>query len=210
MTSGEADAGVFGSIAGSDAFLHKQAVPVARPEKGGVSTYRGYLIARKKSGAKRVEDLRGKTFDSNGGSASVGRFFPEKLLRDRKTDLSTFFSEVTTSPKHEAVVSKVLNGDADCGTVKDSVFDKMAASDPRVKDEIVILATSQKFPDGNVMLRKGAAAGFVDAIRVALLGMASDKEARPALDAIGADRFIPSSAKEFELLGRAVHALEKK
>jgi len=57
-----------------------------------VSTYRGFLSARKDSGAKKVEALKGKTLDSNGGSASVGKFFPEKLLRDRKADFPSFFS----------------------------------------------------------------------------------------------------------------------
>jgi len=210
MQSGQADIGVFGSIAGSEAFLEKKVIPVARPEKGGVSTYRGFLIARKDSGARKVEDLKGKTFDSNGGSASVGKFFPEKLLRDRKADFPSFFSRVTTSAKHEAVVYKVLNGEADCGTVKDTVFGKMAGADPRVKNELVILATSQKFPDGNVMVRSGASAEFLRSIRRALLAMDKDREARPALEALGADRFVLSEEKEFETLGRAVHALERK
>jgi phosphonate transport system substrate-binding protein len=210
MKSGEADAGVLGSIAGSEAIHHGEVTPVVRAEKGGVSTYRGYLIARKDGGAKKVEDLKGKTFDSNGGSASVGKFFPRKMLKDRKLDFDAFFSNVTASTKHDTVVYKVLNRDADCGTVKDSVFDKMATSDERLKNEIVILATSQKFPDGNVMFRKAASAELVKETSKVLLGMEKNPEAKPALDALGADRFIPSPAKEYELLGKAIHALEKK
>ncbi|HWS15486.1 MAG TPA: phosphate/phosphite/phosphonate ABC transporter substrate-binding protein [Candidatus Methylomirabilis sp.] len=210
MKSGEADGGVLGSIAGSDALHHGLVVPVARIEKGGISTYRGYFIARKDGGAKKVEDLKGKIFDSNGGSASVGKFFPRKLLKDKKLDFDAFFSKVTASTKHDTVVYKVLNRDADCGTVKDSVFDKMAASDERVKNEIVILATSQKFPDGNVMFRKAAPAGLVKETSKVLLGMGKDPDAKPALDALGADRFIPSPAKEYERLGKMIEALEKK
>lgn len=210
MRSGEADAGVFGSVVGSDAFLHKQVIPVARPEKGRMSTYRAYLIARKDGGAKRIEDLKGRTFDSNSGSASVGGFFPRKLLKDWKFDFGTFFSGVTASPEHETVIHKVLNRDVDCGAVKDTVFENIAASNPRVKKELVILATSQKFPDGNVMLRMEVSAEFARAVREALLGMEADKGAKPALEALGADRFIPSSEKELESLGRAVKAVEKK
>jgi phosphate/phosphite/phosphonate ABC transporter binding protein len=210
MRSGEADAGVLGSIAGSEALHNGLVVPVARPEKGSLSTYRGYLIARKDGGAKKVEDLKGKTFDSNAGSASVGKFFPRKLLKDRKLDFDTFFQKVTASTKHDTVVYKVLNREADCGTVKDGVFDKLATSDERVKNEIVILATSQKFPDGNVMFRKAASADLVKAARQALLGMEKDPEAKPALDALGADRFIPSPATEYEQLGKAIHAMVRK
>ncbi|MBI5905399.1 MAG: phosphate/phosphite/phosphonate ABC transporter substrate-binding protein [Deltaproteobacteria bacterium] len=210
MKTGDADVGVLGSIAGSEAIRNGQAVPAARAEKGGVSTYRGYLIVRKDGGAKKVEDLRGKTFDSNGGSASVGKFFPRKLLKDRKLDFDTFFSRVTSSTKHDVVVYKVLDRQADCGTVKDSVFDKLAKSDERVKKEIVIMATSQPFPDGNVMFRKGAAADLEKATREALLGMDKVAEAKPALDALGADRFIPSPAKDYESVMRGIAALAKK
>ena len=210
MQSGEADAGVLGSIAGSEALHKGLVVPIARPEKGDLSSYRGYLIARKDGGAKKVEDLKGKTFDSNSGSASVGKFFPRRLLADRKLDFDTFFSKVTTSTKHDTVVYKVLNRNADCGTVKDSVFDKMAKADERVRNEIVILATSQKFPDGNVMFRKAAPVKLVRDTSKVLLGMEKDPEAKPALDALGADRFIPSPVKEYEQIGKASNALEKK
>ena len=210
MKSGEADLGVLGSIAGSEALHRGEVVPVARPEKGGVSTYRGLFIVRKDGGAKKVEDLRGKSFDSNGGSASVGKFFPRELLRERKLDFDTFFSKVTTSSKHDTVVYKVLNREADCGTVKDSVFEKLAKSDERVKGELAILATSQPFPDGNVMFRKAAPADLVTNTRRALLGMAEDPEAKPALDAFGADRFIPSPAKDYEAIVKSIITLGKK
>lgn len=210
MRSGEADAGVLGSIAGSEALHNGLVVPIARPEKGSLSTYRGYFIARKDGGAKKVEDLKGKTFDSNAGSASVGKFFPRKLLKDRKLDFDAFFSKVTASTKHDTVVYKVLNRDADCGTVKDGVFDKMAKSDERIKNEIVILATSQKFPDGNVMFRKAAPAELVRETSKVLLGMEKDPEAKPALDALGADRFIPAPVMEYEQLGKAIHAMGRK
>lgn len=210
MKSGEADLGVLGSIAGSEAIHHGEVTPVVRAEKGGVSTYKGYLIARKDGGAKKVEDLKGKTFDSNTGSASVGKFFPRKLLKDKKLDLDTFFSRTTSSPKHDIVAYKVLDRQADCGTVKDSVFDKLAKSDERVKKELVILATSQPFPDGNVMFRKNASAELVEATHEALLGMDKVAEAKPALDAVGADRFIPSSPKDYAAFAKAIAALGKK
>lgn len=210
MKSGEADLGVLGSIAGSEAMHNGRVTPVAQSEKGGVSTYKGYLIARKDGGAKKVEDLKGKTFDSNNGSASVGKFFPRKLLKDRKFNFDTFFSRTSSSTKHDTVVYKVLDRQSDCGTVKDSVFEKLAKSDERVKKELVILATSQSFPDGNVMFRKGAPAELVKATREALLGMNKVAEAKPALEAVGADRFIPAPVKEYERLGKMIRGLEKK
>lgn len=209
MRSGEADAGVLGSVAGSEALHEGLVVPVVRTEKGGLSTYRGYLIARKDGGAKRVEDLKGKIFDSNAGSASVGKFFPRKLLKDRKLDFDTFFSKVTASAKHDTVVYKVLNRDADCGTVKDSVFDRMTKADERAKKELVILATSQPFPDGNVMFRKATPRELAKATSTVLLGMEKDPEAKAALDALGADRFISSPAREYELLAKAIASLKK-
>lgn len=210
MMSGAVEAGVLGSIAGSEAIHHGQVIPVVRSEKGGVSTYRGYLIARKDGGAKKVADLKGKTFDSNIGSASVGKFFPRMLLKGKKLDFDTFFSRTTSSPKHDIVIYKVLDRQADCGTVKDSVFEKLAKTDERVKKELVILATSQPFPDGNVMFRRNVPADIVKATRDALLGMDKANEAKPALDALGADRFIPSPAKEYESLAREIAALAKK
>ncbi|WP_413900157.1 PhnD/SsuA/transferrin family substrate-binding protein [Rhodoferax sp.] len=62
MRHGELDAGIFGSFLGYRAIREIGALPLARTAIGGESTYEGLVFARKDSGIKDIDGLKGKVF----------------------------------------------------------------------------------------------------------------------------------------------------
>lgn len=210
LKSGEIDGGVFGSFKAHEARATIGAVPAARPERGGVSSYRGYVVVRKDSGYKKIEDLKGKSFDFVSNGTSAGYVFPLALLRQRKVDPGTFFSGTTYAGKHEIALAKVLNKEVDGAAMKDVVFEKQAKSDPRVNAELAVIHKSESFPDATFLFRKETPASVVKAVRLALLGMDKDPAGKQVLKKAGADRFIPTDKKDFAYLSKLMKQMEGK
>jgi phosphonate transport system substrate-binding protein len=210
LKSGEIDGGVLGSFTSNEAIAKIGAVPVARPEKGGVSSYRGFIVVRKDSGYRKIEDLKGKSFEFVSMGTSAGYIFPIALLKEKRIDPHAFFSHMTYAGKHEIALAKVLNRESDGAAVKDLVYEKLARSDPRVSAELTVIHKSERFPDGTVLFRKGSPPALVKSVREALLGIEKDPEGNAVLKGIGADRFIPTDKKEFAYLSRLIKLTEAK
>jgi phosphonate transport system substrate-binding protein len=207
IKSGEIEGGIMGSFVAEQSIHELGAIPVARPESKGVSTYKGFVIVRKDSGFKKIDDLKGKTFDYVSNNTSAGYLYPRYLLKSRKVDPEAFFSQTSFAGKHDIAVSKVLNKGVDGAAVKNTVLDKMAAADPRVKNELVVLHKSESFPDGTILFRKDSRPELVKAVKKALSGMKADAEAKAALASVGADRYIDTTLKDFAYVQKLSDAL---
>lgn len=208
LKSGEIEGGIMGSFVAEQAIRELGAIPVARPEIKGISTYRGCIIVRKDSGFKKIEDLKGKTFDFVSNSTSAGYLYPRYLVKAKGGDPEKFFGATTFAGKHDIAISKVLNKGCDGAAAKNTVFDKMAASDPRVKNELVILSKSEPFPDGTILFRKDSKPELVKAVKKALSGMKGDAAAKAALASVGADRYIDTTLKDFAYVRKLALALQ--
>ncbi len=210
LKSGEIDGGIFGSFSARKAIASLGSVPLARPEKGGVSGYRGYVIVRKDGGYAKIQDLKGKSFDCVSRETSAGYVFPLALLRESRIRPDTFFSKMTFAGKHEIALAKVLNRESDGAAVKDTVFARLAKSDPRVNAELAVIHKSGLFPDGTVLFRKESPAPLTGAVKKALLGIDKDAAGRAALRSIGADRFLSTDKDDFAYLSKLVKQTEGK
>jgi phosphonate transport system substrate-binding protein len=193
----EYDAGIIGSGVGGAAIRDIGAIPVARPVVKGSSSYRGLIIARKDSGLKKIEDFKGKAFDFGRKGNSSGHLYPLTLLKAKKLDPDAFFSKTEYQGKHEVAISKVLNKEVAGAAVKDSTFEKMKKEDARIEKELVVLSKSEAFPDTTHFFRKGAPADLVKATRKALLGIEKDPDGKAALAALGAQKYVETTPKDF-------------
>ena len=209
LGSGDIDAVILGSSGGARAIRDLGAVPVARPEKDGVSGYRGCIIVRKNGGLKKIEDLKGKRFDYVEKGTSAGYIYPRALLGGKKLDPDAFFGAATFAGKHDIAVMKVLNGESDGASVKEQDLETLSRADSRVAAEIVVLQKSGLYPDGTLLFRKGTAAATVKAIEKTLLGIDKDPEGKAALASVGADRYIPTGKKDFAELIKAMSLLKE-
>ena len=172
---------------------------LVRPERlDGSSFYHGLVFVRKDSGIKHVAEMRGKRFAFVDPASAAGFLLPLVYLRSHGIkDYKSYLGETYFTGTNEDAVYDVLNGKADIGAAKNSVFWEMAAADKRIREELKILTRSPDMPETALAVRKDLNPQVGLAIRDALLQMQSDPLGRAVLEGLGMRRFVPTSDADY-------------
>jgi phosphonate transport system substrate-binding protein len=199
FTAEKMDGAFWGSFTGALAIRKLGIEPIARPLwRDGTSTYHGYLFVRKDSGIRSVEHMKGKTIAFVEKATTAGFVFPVAYLRDHGVDdVSEYFKEHFFAGSHDATITAVLDGKADVGCAKNTIFRLVAARNPKVEEELLILATSPTVPSNGLGIRKDLDPAVKEKLRGALLGMVEDPAGMRALEEFGAIAFIPNTKEDY-------------
>lgn len=206
--AGKMDAAFFGSFTGALAIERLGVVPLARPVNlDGTSTYHGLLFVRKDSQVRTVKDMRGKRMAFVDRATTAGYLFPLAWLREQGiSELEGFFSEYYFTGSHDAAMAAVLDGMADVGAAKHSVWDRVRRTNPRVDAELLVLSKSRAVPSNGLCVRKETEPDLREALRRALLDLEGDPEGAKVLAQFGALRFIETTADDYGAVGEMARA----
>jgi phosphonate transport system substrate-binding protein len=193
------DGAFFGSFTGALAIQRLGVIPLARPVNlDGTSTYHGYLFVRKDSGIHDAAGMKGKRMAFVDRATTAGYLFPLAWLRERGIQSTDkWFTESWFTGSHDAAITAVLDKKADVGAAKHSVFDRVRAEDPRVDRELLILASSPPVPSNGLCVRTDLEPDLREALRRALLDLATEPEGAKVLQQFGALRFIETTAGDY-------------
>lgn len=196
----ELDGAFLGSFTGAVVLKKLGAQPVARPELAdGTSTYQGMIFTRKDSGIKSARDMKGKTFVFADRGTTAGWLLPLHYFRDNGiTDPDSWFAKTYYTGTHEDAILDVYNGKADAGAAKSTIYKILAENNPRLEHELTVLATSPPVPENSLFLCPDVEDALQRALREILLSMHQDEEGKKALQALGAVRFIATSASDYQ------------
>jgi len=209
FTAAKMDGAFFGSFTGALAIDKLGVEPIARPVNlDNSSTYHGHIFVRKDSGIRSVQDMKGKKIAFVDRATTAGYIFPLAFLRENGIkDIKTFFSEYFFTGSHDAAIDAVLDKKADIGAVKHSMYDRMRKEDPRIDEEILILADSPPVPSNGLCVRKDLDAALKKRLKDALLNLHTEPEGQAVLKQFGAIKFIETSKDDyqpvFEMLKKA-------
>jgi phosphonate transport system substrate-binding protein len=194
------DGAFFGSFTGALAIEKLGVEPLARPVNvDGSSTYHGYIFVRKDSGIRSVRDMKGKKMAFVEKATTAGYIFPVAYLRQNGVaDIDSFFGEYYFAGSHDAAIQAVLDGRADIGAAKHSIYDLVKEKDPRVDKELTILAESAKVPSNGLCVRKGLNSAIRKNLKMTLLNMHDTEEGRKVLEKFGAIKFIETTVADYE------------
>jgi phosphonate transport system substrate-binding protein len=143
--------------------------------------------------------MKGKKMAFVEKATTAGYVFPLAWLKDNGvTSIDSFFGEYYFTGSHDAAVLAVLNKKADIGAAKHSIYDRVRKEEPRVDQELVILAQSPEVPSNGLCVRKDLDLQVVGALKSALLSLHSEPEGKAVLDKFGAVRFIETTAKDYQ------------
>jgi phosphonate transport system substrate-binding protein len=172
---------------------------LARPEDlNGVSTYRGLIFVRKESGIRTVRDIKGKTFAFVDKASTAGYLHPLVFLKEHGVNLyKKYLREIYYTGTYEDAIYDVLNRKADIGAAKNTVYERLASKDPRIKDELVILKQSPDFPENGLAVRKTLDSSLKKKLKDALLSMDSDPAGKVVIRNFGAKRFIETTDNDY-------------
>jgi len=193
------DGAFFGSFAAAMAQMSLKVVPLARPEwKDGSSTYYGMIFVRKDSGIRNGADMRGKRFAFVDVATTAGFLLPLHYFQEQGImDYRSWFSETYLAGTYEDSIYDVLNGRADVGAAKNTVFYRLAETDPRLLAELEILATSPVVPANALAMRPDIDPRYLNGIRYCLLAMNKEPGGKEVLDRFGALRFVETTVDDY-------------
>jgi phosphonate transport system substrate-binding protein len=194
------DGAFFGSFTGALAIKKLGVVPLARPVNlDGTSTYHGYLFVRKDSGIKNVRDMKNKRMAFVDKATTAGYLFPLAYLKENGvTDPDHYFRETLFTGSHDAAINAVLNRKADVGAAKHSIYDRERAEDPRVDNEIMILAHSPRVPSNGLCVRAGLDESIKNKLKSVLMNLHTDPAGKLVLQEFGALKFIETTARDYQ------------
>lgn len=193
---GKIDAAFVGSLVYGHLHERFGVVPLARPEKKGVSYYHGWIIVPANSSIHRFSDLRGKSF-AYVPNTSAGELFTISLTGMEADRFSRYFSRVVTPYSHTDVVKLVASGKVDGGAVKDLVLERMYGESPSLKKKFRILAESSSFPENALVVSPLMPEKQRRLLRDILISCDRKEYGRTALSSMGAERFIPTGDGDY-------------
>ena len=199
MKTGEVDGAFLGSFVGALAISQLGAEPLARPiNMDGTSTYEGLIIARKDSNIRTIESMKGKSL-ALVEETTAGFVFPLAWFRQHGiTDLKTYFGEQIISGSHDRAIALVLNGKADIGAVKSTVYKNMSEWQPRIKNELMVLANSPSVPSNGFCVSKDLSQEQKQELKDLLLNMRGYPDGRKSLEKLGAKRFVETGTELYQ------------
>ncbi len=193
------DGAFFGSFTYALAHAKVGVQVLARPvAPDNTSTYHGLIFVRKDRGIRTAGDMKGKRFAFVDKATTAGYLLPLEYFHDHGiTDYKGYLKEAYFAGTHEDAIHDVLNGKADIGAAKNTVFNRLAKENPRIGKELVVLARSPDVPENALALRKDLEAPVRDRLKEALLGMHLDPDGQRVLERFGALRFIGTANEDY-------------
>lgn len=176
--------------------------PVANPVNlNGESTSQGLIFVRQDSGIRDVNDMRDKSIVFVDPATMEGYLFPLAFFHQHGvTDTNMFFSRFYFSGSHASTIFAVLDGRADIGSAKNTVFNKLIQADPSIGQELHVLIRSPKVPEVTLCVRKEVSERLREKLSAILLNMDRTAEGKKVLARFEALRFIESNTSDFDII----------
>lgn len=194
------DGAFFGSFTGALAITKLDVVPLARPvNPDGSTTYKGFIFVKKAGGIRSVADMKGKRIAFVDMATTAGYVFPLAYFKENGAmNIEKFFGEYYFAGSHDAAVYAVLNGEADIGAAKDTIFELLKGKDPRVGKELAIIAESPPVPSNTLCVRRDLGQETINKLKSALIAMGRERRAEKALKKLYAVGFVETDQKDYE------------
>ena len=202
FVSTDLDGAFFGSFTYAQAHALMGIEALARPEtKDGKSTYSGVIITRKDSGIKAISDMQGKRFAFVDKETTAGYLFPMIYFKKHGVEnLKDYLQEYYFAGTHEDVIYDVLQKKADIGAAKNTIYEKLAELDETIKENLIILETSQEVPENCLGVRNDMDSSIKAGLKEALLNMHKDPEGKKILIKFGAHKFIETRNDDYNVV----------
>ena len=197
--TGEVDGAFLGSFTAAMAISQLGAIPLARPiNMDGTSTYYGQIFVRKDNSIKTVSDMKGKSLALVERTTTAGYIFPLAWLkRQGINDFRTYFSDYFFTGSHDAAIDAVLNNKADVGSAKNTIYEQMRELNPRIDNELVVLASSPRVPSNGLCMRANLAPQYIEQFKTLLLNLHNDQKGVEVLKKLGAKRFVETGLEDY-------------
>ena len=149
----------------------------------GAASHRAFIIVRKDSGLKSIEDLRGSRFALNSRQSNSGMNLPRIMLA-RRGITAPFFRAVTETGSHTESMRRVAAGDLDAASIDCVTYGFFNDCCPDKVSALRVLDETPESPAIPFVTSVATPAGQIDALRSALLRLANDPSRKSAVSGL--------------------------
>jgi phosphonate transport system substrate-binding protein len=160
------------------------------PQVMGKVTYHSLLIVPADSGARSLEDLRGKRFAFSDPLSSSGWLYPTYLLALKGERSKTFFESTIFTHSHDNTVRAVADGLADGGVVHSLVYDRMVDRSPELVRRVRVIGRSPPWGNPPIVVNPRVDPSLRDRLLRLFLAMDQDPAAKRFLADLKIERFV--------------------
>ena len=146
----------------------------------GVATHRAFIIVRKDSGYRTVEDLRASKFALNSRHSNSGMNLPRILLA-RLGVTAPFFGSVIETGSHTESIRRVAAGDLDAASIDCVTYGFFSDYCPEKISDLRVLGETPESPAIPFVTSVATPSEQINALRAALLRLANDPSRKPVL-----------------------------
>jgi len=197
LKSGNLKVGFMGSAISYKLIKESIAVPVAREEINGISTYDGQIIVRKDSGITNISELKNKKIAFVDPYTSASYLFPIYHLKINGYEPEQFFRVSTFLNSHEKVIQEVWSGNYDGGAIKSTALERLAAQNELIKKELRVIEKMGPFPENTLMVSTELSPQKISSLKNLLLNMNNIPAGQDFLSTFGIDKFISTEVNDF-------------
>lgn len=163
--------------------------PIVKPIRDGKNTYQAYLIVHKDSKIKNFAELKGKKFSFTDSLSTTGMYFPQKKLKDLKTNSDDFFLKVYYSNAHDNSIELVSRKIVDAATVNSLIFDYQLKFTPEKITSIKIIERSELFGTPPVVVSKSINKETLNELEDIFYNLHRNKRGQEILKGLMIDRY---------------------
>jgi len=196
------DGAFLGSFTGTMAIQELGLEPLVRPQfMDDSATCSAVVFAKTGAGIRTVQDMQGKRIAFVDRASATGYLLPLAYFRSLGVeDYNNWFGEVLFSGTHEDVINDVVNGYADVGAVSSTIFFMAAGTDPRVLNELAVLATSPQIPSNPLAVRSDLPGDLKEALRQQMLSLHQSAAGREILKELKMTQFTKATKEDYQPL----------
>ncbi|ABK46020.1 phosphonate ABC transporter, periplasmic phosphonate-binding protein [Magnetococcus marinus MC-1] len=168
----------------------------------GIPYFHGYIVVRKDSPIKQLEDLKGHLFAFGDPKSTMSHLVPRSMLREKGITVSAL-SGYAFLGSHQNVALAVLAGDFDAGAIKEEVYQTFKTRGLRV------LATTPAFSEHLFVARSTLDEVLVQQVRQIMLDMYQSPQGRAVLTGIKANltALVPVHNEDYDALTQLINNL---
>ena len=175
---------------------------VACLTEDGRALYEGFIIARKDSGIRSLEDLKGKSFGFVDVGSSSGYVYPRAMFLEKGMDPVAYFKKMLFMGQHTSVIDAVYEGKIDAGATYNAAF--FGAKESGVDlDQLIIIAKTDPIPQDVICTRPGFDEKIAEKIAQALFRINKEGDRRFSIKGYGKIGFGPGIDSDYDVVRKA-------